>query len=110
MSRFFSQICSGMQRLPNGNTLICETTSARVFEVTPDREIVWEYIDPGGFTCRAHRYPYDEVPQVTPPVETAVHLPPNGQICPEGLMLRDADDFYTYNPEFPQFPPSAGRS
>lgn len=109
-SRFFSQICSGMQRLPNGNTLICETTSARVFEVTPEREIVWEYVDPSGFVFRAHRYPYDWVPEVAPPVDRPVHLPPNAQLSPEGLSVREADDFYHHSPEFPQFPTAPVRS
>ena len=43
---FYSAICGGAQRLPNGNTLICESTKGRFFEVTPDKEIVWEYISP----------------------------------------------------------------
>ncbi|EMA54181.1 arylsulfotransferase family protein [Halococcus thailandensis] len=33
-------------RLPNGNTLITDTLSHRVVEVTPDGEIVWEYYAP----------------------------------------------------------------
>jgi len=36
----------GVRRLPNGNTLICETIHGRIFQVTPDGEIVWEYINP----------------------------------------------------------------
>lgn len=47
-SSFFSGFISGTQRLPNGNTLICSGGSARVFEVTPDKEIVWQYKHPGG--------------------------------------------------------------
>ncbi len=43
---FFSGALSGTQRLPNGNTLICEGNPGRFFEVTPDEEIVWEYINP----------------------------------------------------------------
>ena len=34
------------ERLPNGNTFICESSSGRVFEVTSDCEVVWEYINP----------------------------------------------------------------
>jgi len=34
------------QRLPNGNTLITESTQGRIFEVTPENEIVWEYYNP----------------------------------------------------------------
>jgi len=43
---FFSAICSAAERLPNGNTLICEATKGRFFEVTRDMEIVWEYFSP----------------------------------------------------------------
>lgn len=46
MTDFFSPACSGAQRLPNGNTLICSTMQARIFEVTAKGEIVWEYICP----------------------------------------------------------------
>jgi len=42
---FFSSAVSGQQRLPNGNTLICSGGQARIFEVTADKEIVWEYIN-----------------------------------------------------------------
>lgn len=43
---FDSHYISGCQRLRNGNTLICEGLWGRFFEVTPDGEIVWEYISP----------------------------------------------------------------
>jgi hypothetical protein len=34
------------QRLPNGNTLICEGDMGRSFEITRDNEIVWEWYNP----------------------------------------------------------------
>ena len=43
---FFSHYISSAQRQPNGNTLICEGANGRIFEVTPDGEIVWEYVNP----------------------------------------------------------------
>jgi len=43
---FFSPYISSAQRLPNGNTLICEGGRARLFEVTPDGDIVWEFRNP----------------------------------------------------------------
>jgi len=43
---FFSPNISGAQRLWSGNTLICEGQMGRIFEVTPDGEIVWEYVSP----------------------------------------------------------------
>lgn len=43
---FFSPVMGGVQRLANGNTLICEALQGRVFEVTSKGEIVWDYICP----------------------------------------------------------------
>ena len=43
---FFSRIGGGVQRLPNGNTLISETTSGNLFQVTPDGKTVWQYVYP----------------------------------------------------------------
>jgi hypothetical protein len=37
---------SGVQRLPNGNTLINSGAQGIVFEVTPDREVVWKFANP----------------------------------------------------------------
>jgi hypothetical protein len=45
---FHSAFISGAQRLPNGNTLICSGAPGRVFEVTPDGRIVWDYRNPLG--------------------------------------------------------------
>jgi len=42
---FFSPHISGAQRLSNGNTLICEGAEGHFFEVTPEKEIVWEYVN-----------------------------------------------------------------
>jgi hypothetical protein len=52
---FFSMNVSGAQRLPNGNTLITEGRSGRLFEVTPDGTVVWEYINPSVCTHRGQR-------------------------------------------------------
>ena len=43
---FFAEAISGCQRLPNGNTLICDGTSGVFFEVTSGKEIVWQYVCP----------------------------------------------------------------
>ena len=44
--KFCSARVSGAQRLENGNTLICEGKQGRIIEVTPEGDIVWEYISP----------------------------------------------------------------
>jgi len=42
----YSATCGSNQRLSNGNTLITESDNGRAFEVTPDKEIVWEFVSP----------------------------------------------------------------
>ena len=43
---FYSPARSGAQRLLNGNTLICNSFTGALFEVTPESETVWKYISP----------------------------------------------------------------
>jgi len=66
---FFSAYRSGVQRLPNGNTLIAESDAGRIFEVTAEKEVVWDYYNPflsqapgnqGLHVYRATRYAYDD--------------------------------------------------
>jgi hypothetical protein len=59
---------AGAERLANGNTLICDGESGRVFEVTRNCEICWEWVSPfvhdfkgikAVMLFRAHRYAPD---------------------------------------------------
>jgi hypothetical protein len=43
---FYSAHISGVQRLPNGNTLVMSGRHGHIFQVTREREVVWEYIVP----------------------------------------------------------------
>jgi hypothetical protein len=43
---FFTPEKGSAQRLPNGNTLICEGDMGRTFEVTREGEMVWEWYNP----------------------------------------------------------------
>ncbi len=43
---FYTKSRGSSQRLPNGNTLIAESASGHAFEVTPEKEIVWDYYSP----------------------------------------------------------------
>jgi len=68
---FYSFHISGAERQPNGNTLITEGAPGRIFEVTREGQIAWEYVNPHrieGATMgsgapnsvfRAHRYAAD---------------------------------------------------
>jgi hypothetical protein len=44
--KFYSHRRGGVQRLPNGNTLITESDRGRVFEVSRKGHIVWEFLNP----------------------------------------------------------------
>jgi hypothetical protein len=69
---FYSPHISGARRLPNGNTLVIEGAFGRMFQVTGEGEIVWEYINPffveslSGYTAntvfRANHYMKQEIP------------------------------------------------
>lgn len=70
---FFSPFISGARRLPNGNTLIIEGVFGRMFQVTPEGEVVWEYISPHfhsgplgetNLVFRATHYMPDEIPML----------------------------------------------
>jgi hypothetical protein len=64
---FFSRGRGACQALPNGDVLITESAKGRVFEVTRDGRIVWEFFNPSrerehrGTFYRAIRYPPDVV-------------------------------------------------
>ncbi|MHC1479079.1 aryl-sulfate sulfotransferase [Frateuria aurantia] len=84
---FFSSFISSARRLPNGNTLIDEGMNGRVFQVTPEGDIVWEYVSPyfsrpsiehkapSNALYRAQPVPYDWAPAGTPHSEQAVTAP-----------------------------------
>lgn len=45
-TKFYSQIISGAQMLSNGNVLICSGVQGRFFEVTANKQLVWQYRNP----------------------------------------------------------------
>ena len=96
-SDFFSPIGSGVQRLPNGNTLICAGTTGRLFEVTPAGEIVWEYISPlvtGGALRQG-----ESVPDWQPPAGLPYRTVPPGVL--DNILYRA----YRYAPDYPGLQP-----
>ena len=78
---FFSPNISGAQRLVSGNTLICEGLNGRIFEVTTEGQIVWEYVSPwfgnhhptgpSNAVFRAYRYDV-ESPEISERVSLAI--------------------------------------
>ncbi len=83
-SDFYSSFISGAHRLQNGNTLICSGANGRFFEVTEDKEIVWEYINP----------------------VTAAGILTQGEPVPDGNDNRSKNNVfrcYRYAPDYPGF-------
>ncbi|MEZ4503372.1 MAG: aryl-sulfate sulfotransferase [Dehalococcoidia bacterium] len=67
--QFFSPHISNAQRLPGGNNLVCEGATGRIFEITKQGEVVWEWLSPFfneirgqllPWTYRAYRYPAND--------------------------------------------------
>ena len=91
---FYSPLTSDAQRLPNGNTFICEGTSGRFMEYTPDNELVWEYNYPrlgSGLIYRAYRIPYDWVPQLPEQEEVAIERIDNTEYVLPGAEKFDLE-------------------
>lgn len=59
---FLSEIRGMCQRLPNGNTLIVHSDGGKVFEVAPDRELVWSCSFGQVELYSARRYTPEQLP------------------------------------------------
>jgi hypothetical protein len=93
---FASAHISGIQRLPNGNTMGIAGEHGHLFEVTPTGEMVWEYACPivangipqkfqynigtSNLTFRAHRYSVN-----MPGLNNRLVMYPDGTILPKVL-------------------------
>ncbi len=65
---FYSDFISGADRLPNGNTLVMSGTDGRVFEVSSEKKVVWEYWNPFGGEVPPRPPPPGAPPSKRPPV------------------------------------------
>jgi hypothetical protein len=83
---FYSGQLGSVQRLPNGNTLICEGNSGRFFELAPDTQVVWTYTNPVSDTLPKY--------QGTPPGQNAVHRSPRYAPDYAGLQGHDLTPGY----------------
>ena len=78
---------SGVQRLPNGNTLIVDSPRGTIFEVTPAGKTVWKYINP--LTADGPLRQGEPMPIAT--------LDPDGQEVWHNILYRA----YHYPPDYP---------
>lgn len=71
---FYTSSRGGSEMLPNGNVLVAEANRGRLFEVTREGDIVWEFLNPDvqgnkrGTIYRAHRLTSEELGSL--PLET----------------------------------------
>ena len=74
---FYSSRISGANRLSNGNTLICVGREGHIFEIDPQQNIVWDYVNP---------------------------VRPSGPVS-QGTIINNNSLFraYRYAPDFPAF-------
>ena len=84
---FYSSVVSGVQRLPNGNTLIAEGVKGHIFEVTSEGETVWRYVNP-----------------VTRdgPLARTDSIPPNSPRAP-AILANMIFRAFRYAPDYPAF-------
>jgi hypothetical protein len=88
----------GAQLLPNGNTLICSGRQGNTFEITPEKEIVWEYIVPINFGIRAKQG--DSIPIANNSTFRAERFPldfppfAGKDLSPKGFIELEPDTFF----------------
>lgn len=91
---FYSPTAGLAQPLPGGNIMIASSVGGRVFEITPDGQIVWEWA-PAYLPMRPERLAYDHCPQLAalrPAVEARV-IPENLEpFISEALRSFDSKD------------------
>jgi hypothetical protein len=93
-TEFFAPLLSSAQRLPNGDTMICDGVSGTLFEVTSDQQVVWKQksssivaSEPGGLGP-----PKGRVAAVPRPHEIlSAHQSETLKMSPE--QKKDLDDF-----------------
>ncbi len=113
---FYAPIMSGAHQQKNGNVLICEADNGRFFEVEPNGETVWEYLNPVGLLgpvkqgdgagfrsiFRATKYavedPAFEGKHITP--GPLIELDPILDSCALGSEVATAIDDYQWNVHF----------
>ncbi|KAK5051364.1 hypothetical protein LTR84_003016 [Exophiala bonariae] len=99
MDAFYTAYMGSAQRLPNGNTVLCESAYGRIFEVTADGYICWEYLNPhfskyidsetaklwpseSNALFRAYRYSLEEIPWLKQRLESSE--------TEKGVLVEDA--------------------
>ena len=77
---FYAGAISGAQRLPDGNTLICDGDAGRFFEVSSDKVTIWQYTNPYPTPTTNNVFKIVYIPPEEPPEPNISDLDCTGSI------------------------------
>jgi hypothetical protein len=77
---FYAYYISGAERLPDGDTLICDGVAGKFFEVTPDKLTIWQYTNPYPTPGSNDVFKIVYIPPPTPPEPEIPDLYCNGTL------------------------------
>jgi hypothetical protein len=107
---FFGPHISGCQRMPNGNTVVCDGPNGHFFEVTVEGEVVWEYTNPSfglTFGIPGTKLFGNQIPGQPIGMTTTVGLTEDGETIIGGtggaFQTNDVFRVYRYGLDYPAF-------
>jgi hypothetical protein len=84
-TNFYSYYCGDAIRLKNGNTLICDGAAGKFFEVTPEKDIVWQYVNSYPMPGFNDVFKIDYIPPEEPPEPNTPDLTCSGSLSWENV-------------------------
>ncbi len=102
---FYAQNISSAQRLPNGDTLVCNGPAGYFFEVTADGRTIWDYQTTTGPVFRVTRYAPDYAGFDGTSLESSDRTAVDG-----GYTIVDTGQTTCYDNQAQISPPSAGEA
>jgi hypothetical protein len=92
---FYSSIVSGVQRFPNGNTLICSGEFGQFFEINQAKDIIWEYTNPYPRPIRNTVFKIQRYPPTYPGLYD-IYQRPAKPTTPHGSTIGKIDTEYSF--------------
>jgi len=82
---FYSYYCGDAQRLKDGNTLICDGAAGKFFEVTPEKNIVWQHVNSYPLPSMNDVFKIDYIPPEEPSPPNTPDLHCSGSLSWNGI-------------------------
>lgn len=93
---FYAYMISGAQRIANGNTVICDGKQGRFFEVTYEKETIWEYVNPYPTPSLNDVFTIERYASNYPGLSYLIQQPDNPQ-RPNGTVDGEVGSTYIYS-------------